>query len=89
MTLVFILLVRQLVVVCHGRVEMMSGNNDIGTYMVGVSFCMSITEELQDIKQDFMSSHVGKTRHRWSMQANLMSYNMDTLIFENSKTLMI
>ena len=85
MTLVFILLVCQLAAVYHGRVGMMSGNNDIGTYMVGAPFFMSSTEELQDIKRDFMGSHVGKTRHRWSMQANLVSWNMDKLIFENSR----
>ena len=84
-TLVFILLVRQLATVCRGRVGMMSGNNNIGTYMVGAPFFMSSTEELQDMKWDFMSNHVGKTRHRWSMQANLVSWNMDKLVFENSR----
>ena len=73
MALVFILLVPQCAIVCHGRVEMMSGNNDIDIYMVGAPFFMSSTEELQDIKQDFMSSHVGKTRHRRSMQTNVVS----------------
>ena len=42
---------RQLEAVCHGRVGMMSGNNDIGTYVVGALFFMSSTEELQDKTQ--------------------------------------
>ena len=71
--LVFIWFVRQLAAVCYGRVGMMSDNNDLDTNMVSAPFFMRSTEELQDVKRDFMGSHVGKTRHRWSMKTNLVS----------------